>query len=179
MQKLAPLAAVVLAAQAAGASPEYPTAIGEHLALLYNPPCSLCHVEAKTGPGTGETPFARSARAHGLEAGDIRLVSIALDALAQDGTDSDRDGIADIQELLAGTDPNVSGGRSIERREDPQSGCSSAGAGWGWVSLLALHLFARRKAKASSARNAAAPTPSDAQPELPPLPPPPPPPPPP
>jgi hypothetical protein len=178
MDKLVPLAAVLLAALGARASAGYPTAIVEHLAIFYSPPCSLCHVEGKTGPGTAETPFARSVRAHGLEGGDVRLVGIALDALARDGIDSDRDGVTDIQELLAGTDPNVKGGQSIQVRQDPESGCSSTGAGCGWLLLLALHLFARRNAKATSTRSAAASAPSDAQceppPPLPPAPPPPP-----
>ena len=70
--------------------------------------------------------------------GDVLLVGIALDALMRDGTDSDHDGVTDIQELLAGTDPNVKGAQSIEVRQDPTSGCSSAGLGCGWVLLLAL-----------------------------------------
>jgi len=138
MRKLLPLAAVLLAAQGAYASAGYPTAIVEHLGILYSPACSLCHVGSKTGPGTAETPFAQSARAHGLEGGDVLLVGIALDALMRDGTDSDHDGVTDIQELLAGTDPNVKGAQSIEVRQDPTSGCSSAGLGCGWVLLLAL-----------------------------------------
>jgi hypothetical protein len=137
MRKLLPLT-VVLAAGAARASAGYPTAIVEHLAIFYSPPCSLCHVEGKTGPGTAEAPFARSARAHGLEGGDVRLVGIALDALMRDGTDSDRDGVSDIQELLAGTDPNLAGAQSIEVRADPASGCSSAAVDFGWLLLVAL-----------------------------------------
>jgi hypothetical protein len=144
MYKLVPLAVVLFAAQEAHASAGYPTAIVQHLGIFYSPPCSLCHVEGKTGPGTAETPFARSARAHGLEGGDIRLVGIALDALARDGIDSDRDGITDIQELLAGTDPNLVGGESIKVRQDPTTGCRSAGGGCGWLLLLALWPGRRR-----------------------------------
>ena len=176
MCKLVPLAVVLLAAQEGRASPGYPTAIVEHLAIFYSPPCSLCHVEGKTGAGTAETPFARSARAHGLEGGDVRLVGIALDALARDRIDSDRDGITDIQELLAGTDPNLAGGESIKVRQDPMSGCTSAGGDCGWLLLLALwparrrlhgrwmlHVLALRNAKPSRTRNAVASTPRDAQ----------------
>src|SRR5438128_7324004 len=174
MCKLVPLAVVLLAAQEARASPGYPTAIVEHLAIFYSPPCSLCHVEGKTGPGTAETPFARSARAHGLEGGDVRLVGIALDALMRDGTDSDRDGVSDIQELLAGTDPNLAGTQSIEVRADPASGCNSTGGACGWLALL----LAVRRAKPSRKRNPNASDPRDAQCEPPPTVPPPPPPPP-
>ena len=174
MRTVPPLAVVLLAAQAARASAGYPTAIGEHLPIVYSPPCSLCHVEGKTGPGTAETPFARSARAHGLEGGNVDLVGIALDGPMRDGTDSDRDGVSDIQELLAGTDPNVAGAQSIEVRADPTSGCSSAGDAFGWLALL----FAVRNAKPSKKRRPMASAPSDAQceppPELPPPPPPPP-----
>ena len=172
MCKLVLLAVILLAEHEAHASPGYPTAIVERLGIFYSPPCSLCHVEGKTGPGTAETPFARSARAHGLEGGDVRLVGIALDALMRDGTDSDRDGVSDIQELLAGTDPNLAGAQSIEVRADPASGCSSAGGGGcSWLALL----FALRKAKPSRKRNPSASAPRDAQCEAPPGPPPPPP----
>jgi len=174
MRKLLPLAVAVVAAGAARASPQYPTAIVEHLNIFYSPACGLCHVEGKTGPGTAEMPFARSARAHGLEGGNVGLVAVALDAMMRDGTDSDRDGVSDIQELLAGTDPNVSGNQSIELRTDPASGCSSARTGWSWLALLLV----ARSAKPSKKRSARASAPSDAQceppPELPPTPPPPP-----
>ena len=172
MCKLVLLAVILLAAHEAHASPGYPTAIVERLGIFYSPPCSLCHVEGKTGPGTAETPFARSARAHGLEGGDVRLVGIALDALMRDGTDSDRDGVSDIQELLAGTDPNVAGAQSIEVRADPASGCSSAGGACGWLALL----FAVRRAKRSRKRKPMASAPRDAQCDPPPAGPPPPPP---
>ena len=144
MCKLVLLAVILLAAHEAHASPGYPTAIVERLGIFYSPPCSLCHVEGKTGPGTAETPFGRSARAHGLEGGDVGLVGIALDALARDGIDSDRDGITDIQELIAGTDPNLAGGESIQVRQDPMSGCSSAGSG-DWLLLLGLWRPRRRR----------------------------------
>ena len=172
MRKLLPLAVAVVAAGAARASPQYPTAIVEHLNIFYSPACGLCHVEGKTGPGTAEMPFARSARAHGLEGGNVGLVAVALDAMMRDGTDSDRDGVSDIQELLAGTDPNLAGAQSIEVRADPASGCSSAGGGGcSWLALL----FALRKAKPSRKRNPSASAPRDAQCEAPPGPPPPPP----
>src|SRR5439155_3065798 len=174
MRKLLPLT-VVLAAGAARASAGYPTAIVEHLAIFYSPPCSLCHLEGKTGPGTAETPFARSARAHGLEGGDVRLVGVALDSLMRYGTDSDRYGVSDIQVLLAGTDPNLAGAQSIEVRADPASGCKSTGGACGWLALL----FAVRSANPSRKRNPSASAPRDAQceppPEVPPPPPPPPP----
>src|SRR5438128_7785749 len=174
MRKLLPLATVILAG-AARASSNYPTAIGEHLPIVYSPPCSLCHLDGKTGPGTARKPFAISARAHGLEGGNFELVAPALDAMMRDGTDSDRDGVSDIEELLAGTDPNVAGNQSIEVRADPDSGCSTAGAAWGWLALL----LAARSAKPSRTRNAKESAANDAQceppPELPPPPPPPPP----
>jgi Bacterial TSP3 repeat len=144
MRNFLPLALVVVAAQGVRASPSYPTAIVEHLGIVYSPPCSLCHVAGKTGPGTAERPFAQSARARGLEGGDILLVGIALDALARDATDSDGDGLSDIQELLAGTDPNFKGAQSIEVRQDPTTGCASAGGGMGWLSLLGLIARPRR-----------------------------------
>src|SRR5205823_739412 len=133
----------LLLAATARASPTYPAAVAQRLSLSYVPACSLCHVEGKTGSGTAETPFARSARARGLEAGDDRLVPLALDALARDAVDSDGDGATAIRELLDGTDPNVRGGASIALRADPGFGCSSAGAETALAAALVL-LWRRR-----------------------------------
>jgi hypothetical protein len=142
------LVIALVAAAAARASSSYPAAVAVQLSLSYLPSCSLCHLEGKTGYGTAETPFAKSARARGLEAGDTRLVGVALDALARDGVDSDADGVTDIRELLAGTDPNVAGGGSIELRADPGYGCGSAGGSAAVLGLVAALLLTRRRGDA-------------------------------
>jgi Bacterial TSP3 repeat len=120
------------------ASPAYPAAVSGHLSLSYVPACSLCHVDGKTGSGTANTPFALSARARGLHGGETSLVAGALDALARDGVDSDGDGVTDIRELIAGTDPNVAGGSPTALRADPGFGCSTAAGDVAWTAWLLL-----------------------------------------
>jgi len=140
-----PVVVIWLAAGAAAASPRFPDAITLHLQLQYVPQCSLCHVAGNTGVGTARTPFAFSARDRGMVGGDTSLVVKALDAMARDGVDSDGDGVTDIAELLAGTDPNVYGPVRLEFRQDPSYGCSGARADLvALAGLLALITLRRR-----------------------------------
>lgn len=89
----------------------------------YAPPCSLCHDRGSTGPGTAQTPFALSAKARGLAPGDTQSLDNALTAMDRDEVDSDGDGIADIQELRDGTDPNTPGDVSLVTESGPDAGC--------------------------------------------------------
>ena len=146
MRASLPTLAMALMAGVAGASQDYPAQVATHLSLDYVPGCNLCHIGAKTGIGTAQTPFALSMRARGLHSADASLVAPALDALQRDGVDSDHDGVTDIQELLARTDPNVAGGGANALRGDPAYGCTTGST----ASLLAIAfalLFARRAAR--------------------------------
>lgn len=99
-------AAALLVAAPAAATENLPGAIAQHLSLPSAPPCSLCHVGGNTGAGTPTTPFARSARDRGLVAENVEILNAVLDQLKSERVDSDADGVTDIDELVAGTDPN-------------------------------------------------------------------------
>jgi hypothetical protein len=107
MLRLTSLLLFLLAPALARASAPFPSAVQSHLSLSYAPACSLCHLNGVTGLGTVTTPFGVALRAHGAAAGDVTKLDAALDAMRLDGTDSDCDGVPDIQELINGTDPNV------------------------------------------------------------------------
>ena len=102
--------ATLLAGGLAHASSNYPAEIRAHLGLSYTPDCTLCHNVPSGGYGTVTTPFGTSMRARGLVAQNVQSLDTALDALAAEKTDSDGDGVPDIDELKAGTNPNSSGG---------------------------------------------------------------------
>jgi hypothetical protein len=150
----------------AAASPTYPNLVQQHLSLGYAPPCSVCHQNGVTGYGTVTTPFGKSMRDAGLQAEDPAALNAALDQLAANGTDSDGDGVPDIQELVAGSDPNGPGSLSASRVPNPAYGCGatmaptrpSRGAGVAFSGLLLAVLAAvplRRRTSRSPTRSAA------------------------
>lgn len=100
---------VALAALPAFATAEFPGAVQAHLSLAAPPPqsCGLCHTNGITGAGTVNTPIGRALRMNGLVANDTASLIAALDALEATGTDGDADGVGDVAELRAGTNPNV------------------------------------------------------------------------
>lgn len=114
------LATTVLAGGLVHASSIYPPEVRAHLALSYTPDCTLCHNVPSGGFGTVTTPFGRSMMSRGLVAQNIASLDTALDALAAERTDSDHDGVADIDELKSATDPNVAGGGAVS---PPSYGC--------------------------------------------------------
>jgi len=114
------LAFTVLAGGLAYGSSIYPPEIRAHLSLSYTPACTLCHNTPSGGFGTVTTPFGRSMMSRGLVAQNLASLDTALDALAAEHTDSDGDGVSDIDELRAGSDPNVAGGGSVT---PPTYGC--------------------------------------------------------
>ena len=81
------------------ASMDFPEAIEGELSLDYDLDCDLCHEDAP-GPGTATTLFAQSMIGRGLVGSDLESLVTALHALSGEGTDSDGDGVADIDELI-------------------------------------------------------------------------------
>jgi hypothetical protein len=115
----------------------------------YQVPCAVCHIKGNTGGSTPITPFALSLRDRGLS-GDTASLSSALLQLAADGTDSDGDGVGDIDELKAKTDPNSSANADIATVQAPGYGCGGTaphgGGGPAAASALSLAwLLLRRR----------------------------------
>lgn len=109
--------ALALVSAPAFATSIYPDGIKSHLGLSAivvpaAPHCTLCHTNGSAGGPTVNTPFGTSMRQAGglVGGGNTTKLNAALDALATAKTDSDGDGVSDIDELKAGTDPNVSNG---------------------------------------------------------------------
>lgn len=143
------VAILLTAAPPAAATPTFPARIAAELELANAPQCSLCH-EGATQKGTVITPFGTSMRSRGLVAYDEASLANALLALEGEGTDSDGDGVGDIEELRQEADPNV--GEGGEAAIIPEYGCSAglrggSASSWGTSGaafLLSLVALARR-----------------------------------
>jgi MYXO-CTERM domain-containing protein len=102
--KLLILFACCVRAAPAGARAPLADEIAALLSLSYVPACSLCH-SAGDPAGPVNTPFGTAMRVRGLSA-SADSVAPALEALARDHADSDGDGVGDVEELRAATNPN-------------------------------------------------------------------------
>jgi len=152
------VAAVTLSSSAA-ASATFPGALQQQLGLK-SPPypplgCRLCHQTDAGGLKTATKPFGRAVQKNGAVAANVPSLIGALNALENDGTDSDKDGVGDIGELQTGTDPNVaesSNGMSEPPTADvplPETGCALTiaaprGGSLGLLFVGATLTFARR-----------------------------------
>jgi hypothetical protein len=155
----------------AAASATFPGALQQKLGLtsLPYPPlgCQLCHQTDAGGLKTATKPFGRAVQKDGAVAANVPSLTSALDALESAGTDSDRDGVGDIAELKAGTDPNVAessnGMPEPTMTADvplPQTGCSFTSAAprdaWLGLALAGTAIaFARRRTARRALRRAA------------------------
>ena len=132
----------------AHAKDEFPGQIARDWSLSYDPPCSVCHMKGNTGSATPIMPFALSLRSRGLS-GDSNSLSTALVKLKADNVDSDGDGVADFDELAAGSDPNSSANSTIKNDQEAGYGCGgtapSGRSGPGMAGVLALGWFALRR----------------------------------
>lgn len=83
--------------------------IQDELGLSCAPRCTICH-ETERGGAKTLVDFGVSAFRAGLRGANNGTVAAALDKLVMSGTDTDQDGTGDVDELLAGNDPNGRGG---------------------------------------------------------------------
>jgi hypothetical protein len=107
----------------ASASPNFPAELQKEWDLPTAPGCIVCHQNDLGGVGTATKPFARSLQRKGLVQEDIGSLDTALAALKAQNTDSDGDGISDIDELQMGTDPNDGPG-TFDQYPIPMTGCA-------------------------------------------------------
>lgn len=109
------------------ASVSFPPVIQSELSLARAPECTLCHRTEVGGFGTVTRPFGRTMMTQfGLMGANVAALRSALSGSEAAKLDSDGDGAADIDELRAGTDPNV-GVSGVETGPDvplPQTGCA-------------------------------------------------------
>jgi hypothetical protein len=124
------LAAGLLLPQAADASPTYPGLVRDDVKTLTGidmpctPPCTLCHRDSQGGRGSVIKPFGTSMMKNGLTYQDPASVAAALGALKANAVDSDADGVADVDELSLGHDPDVAGAGDLCPAA-PRYGCGA------------------------------------------------------
>ena len=136
------------------ASPAYPGTVQRELGLDCTPKCTLCHTVPTGGFTTVNTPFGKTARMqHGLECCNPELLADVLDELRDDETDSDDDGVTDVDELHALTSPNTADDVDLacEPSKD-DSGCSVRSPGASHRDELLLLLAAAFIALAAARR---------------------------
>lgn len=104
----------------AAATPNFPPAIQQNLALSAAPDCSICHTDGdQGGKGTVNTPFGKNMRSRGLVEFDVNSLTTALGQMDSEKVNSAGDCLDDIDELKAERNPNL---------PDPAGTCDDAGA---------------------------------------------------
>lgn len=143
------LAATFAFTSKAWAEPGFPLEIQNHLKLNYTPPCTFCHATPQ-GAGPVTTKFGQSMLGAGMTT-NVATVGPALDTLNANHTDSDGDGMPDIQQIQAGLDPST--GMSQPNVPAERYGCGARvaatpvhfnGTAVGALSLIGLVVLARR-----------------------------------
>ena len=122
------LIALVPAGRASASEP-FPGTIKTTLGLGSLPPCVLCHDTELGGSKTVNRPFGRKVVGYGLTGGDTGALAAILGAMRDAKEDSDGDGAGDIDEIKAGTDPNVNDitGEPPDDYPPPVYGCEAGG----------------------------------------------------
>jgi hypothetical protein len=103
--------ALLLLAESAGASANFPSVVQAELGLRKAPDCVLCHQTDKGGENTTTQLFGRTMQRFGTTKKNNGSLVDALRKADALGTDSDGDCVPDTDELRAGTNPNVVDGK--------------------------------------------------------------------
>jgi hypothetical protein len=153
--------AIVIQAAPAAASMDFPEELLRYYDVETLPAagdgCTLCHRNDEGGFESITTPYGRALFGNfGVVALDVTKLRAGLQAAESARWDSDRDGIADADELRSGMNPNVFDGMgepppAMKEVPLPRTGCTmSAGvplSTWGLLgsALAALALSLRRR----------------------------------
>jgi hypothetical protein len=141
---------LLLATLDASASNGYPEVVGEDLGLAQPPPCTVCHQDENGGEGTATKPFGVTMIRFGVSKGNVPTLRAALQQIQAEGSDSDSDGVPDVEELRSGGDPNDGYTGPL-----PLTGCSvtsrgrelGAGCGLGVCLIIAFGGVYRRRSR--------------------------------
>jgi len=150
--------AALAPAEPAVASQVYPDHVLTKLQMPCAPGCQLCHLDASGGPAKINQKFGTAAKMAGAAgAAQTDKLDTALAALAASNSDVDGDGVGDIAELQAGTDPNAAGAElcggikygcvasTIARRPTTKSLDATASGASLFTVLVGLLLLRRRR----------------------------------
>ena len=127
-----------------GASASYPLVIKAKYGLAVAPECTVCHRDTVGGLGTVTRPFGLALISHyQLAPANVGSLEAALAGDEAEHLDSDADGVPDIDELRAGTNPNVgaSGAEAAPNVPLPETGCALGARSGGQAGVMIVGLL--------------------------------------
>jgi hypothetical protein len=122
------LVSLVIAPAVAAASPTFPAEVQRVLDMPCKPICTTCHTRMEGGYGTARQPFGLAMQGAGLQAKSPNLIAGAIQKLEASGSDVDKDGVTDVEELRNMENPNAANTSLDCLAEDSgsDSGCTVA-----------------------------------------------------